>query len=89
MAKKSPKTIQRSDADHSQIIGGGMQTIIKLLGGCSQVIGGFPPGFSTLDEMSQVSTQNKPLEEHCFLKLELFRHMKHLKTISEAQLFQF
>ena len=39
--QKNSKIIQRSDADHSQIIGGGvqMQTIVKLFGGY------IPPGF--------------------------------------------
>ena len=46
--QKSPKTIHRSDADHSQIIGEWMQMqiIVKLLGECNQYIGKiYPPGF--------------------------------------------
>ena len=51
--KRSPKTNQCSDADHSQFIRGmQMQTIVKLFGGCSQIIVGIyriyaPPGFGT------------------------------------------
>ena len=50
--KKTPKIIQRSDIDHSQIIGGlQMQTIVKVLKGMqSNYLGGvFPPVFGTPD----------------------------------------
>ena len=71
----------RSDARQSQIIGGmQMQTILKLLGGYSQIIWGIyphPPGFRHLCGPGTLRPTNRtPMQSICLsIALQLFCHI--------------